>query len=245
MGKLEMLQWGPNQLRVGPWRGDASIAQVIPAPGKPFDVPAVLELLDRIADQGYSSVITPALSDVEQQPFIDAGFDVTERLHLLRRSLIDRFDPPPRAIVQRRGRRRDRERVLEVDAAAFTPFWRFDERGLLDARSATPSSRFRVATEDRRVVGYAVTGRAAGIAYLQRLAVDPAHHGRGIGSALVLDALRWARSHHGASILVNTQESNDAAVALYERLGFVREPVGLAVLQRVLDSSRADARAHR
>ena len=43
------------------------------------------------------------------------------------------------------------------------------------------------------VVAYAITGRAGDIGYLQRLAVDPDHHHRGIGSALVLDSLGWAR----------------------------------------------------
>jgi ribosomal protein S18 acetylase RimI-like enzyme len=253
MGKLEMLQWGSNQLRVGPWRGDATVAQVVPAPGQTFSVDSVMELLDRLALEGYASVLTPALSDLEQMPFLDAGFRVTERLHLLRRSLLENIDPPAHAVRLRRARRRDRPRVLEVDAAAFAPFWRFDERGLLDARAATPSSRFRVATNTRRgpggrrgagppIAGYAVTGRAGGISYLQRLAVDPADQGRGIGTALVLDALTWARAHNCSSILVNTQESNETAVSLYEHLGFTREPTGLAVLQRELDS-RADARA--
>ncbi len=243
MGKLEMLQWGSNQLRVGPWRGDASIAQVVPSPGQRFSADTVIELVERLADDGYVAVLTPALSDLEQLPFLDAGFRVTERLHLLRRTLLEPTEAPSRAAHLRRGRRRDRSRVLEVDAAAFAPFWRFDERGLLDARTATPSSRFRVATPAGRVVGYAVTGRAGGIAYLQRLAVDPSAQGRGVGSALVHDALAWARSHHCASILVNTQESNQTAVSLYEHLGFIREPTGLAVLQRELDPSSADARA--
>lgn len=244
MGKLEMPQWGPNQLRVGPWRADASIAQVVPAPGQTLSVASVLDLLDRLRADGYTAVLTPALADSEQTPFLDAGFEITERLHLLRRSLINPIDQPRRDVHLRRGRRRDRPKVLEVDAAAFAPFWRFDERGLLDARAATPSSRFRVVTDGGDIIGYAVTGRAGGVAYLQRLAVDPPSQGRGIGSALVLDALNWARSHGCSTILVNTQESNETAVSLYERLGFAREPAGLAVLQRALDESHADARAH-
>jgi hypothetical protein len=35
-------------------------------------------------------------------------------------------------------------------------------------------------------------------------------------------------------VLVNTQVSNATALALYEHLGFVREPHGLAVLERPL-----------
>jgi ribosomal protein S18 acetylase RimI-like enzyme len=49
-----------------------------------------------------------------------------------------------------------------------------------------------------------------------------------------MDGLLWARRRGAGSVLVNTQESNDAAVRLYERMGFVREANGLAVLEHPL-----------
>jgi hypothetical protein len=84
-------------------------------------------------------------------------------------------------------------------------------------------------------VGYAVTGRPHHHGYLQRLAVDPAEHRHGVGRALVLDSLAWLRRHGATSVLVNTQESNRAALRLYEDLGFEREPHGLDVLVCDLD----------
>lgn len=244
MGKSEMLQWGSNQLRVGPWRGDATVAQVIPAPGQRITPRAIDHTLRELAQQGYRSVLTPALAENEQAPFLHHGFHVYERLHLLRRGLLTALPRPGPAVAHHRGRRRERPDVLRVDRAAFSPFWQFDEQGLADARSATPTSRFRVVTDDE-VIAYAITGRAGGIAYLQRLAVLPARQGEGIGTALVLDAFRWATRHSCSSMLVNTQETNVGAVRLYEHLGFVREPVGLAVLQLDLGpSDTTDARAH-
>ena len=88
--------------------------------------------------------------------------------------------------------------------------------------------------DDGAVVGYAITGRAGSIGYLQRLAVLPDHQRRGIGYALVIDGLLWARRRGSTSLLVNTQETNEAAVRLYERMGFQREAYGLAVLERPL-----------
>ncbi len=125
--------------------------------------------------------------------------------------------------------------MLEVDGVAFDPFWRFDAAGLDDARAATPNSRFRVADSHGEVVGYAITGRAGLLGYLQRLAVRPDRQGEGLGRALVVDALRWARRHGASSMLVNTQETNARALALYRKLGFVQETVGLAVLERPVD----------
>jgi ribosomal protein S18 acetylase RimI-like enzyme len=184
-------------------------------------------------------VLTPALAELEQAPFTAAGFTVHERLHLLGHDLRRVPEPSAPGARLRRGRTRDVPDVLAVDGLAFDRFWRFDATGLADARTATPHARFRVATVGGRVVGYHVTGRAGTLGYLQRLAVHPANHGRGVGTALVGDSLDWCRRKGCASVLVNTQEANQRALALYEHLGFRPEPTGLAVLGLPLDDGPA------
>jgi ribosomal protein S18 acetylase RimI-like enzyme len=244
MTRLDTVQWGADRLRVGPWRGDHRVAYVAPAPGRPPDAASIRQCVAELHDHGYESVLTSALSPAEQRPFLTCGFTAHEHLHLLRHPL-DRSGPllpdlthhhrgssgarPPTRT--RRGRRRDGDAVLEVDHLAFSSFWRFDRAGLDDARNATPVSRFRVAVEGGALVGYAVTGRAGPISYLQRLAVHPDAQRRGVATMLVGDALQWARRRGARSMLVNTQEQNRPAVALYERLGFALEPEGLDVLE--------------
>jgi len=194
----------------------------------------VRDVLRDLATHGYREVITSALAEGEQEPFCRAGFEVHERLHLLRHDLGPAGGRPGPARL-RRARRTDRSRVLKVDAEAFTAFWRLDETGLVDALSATPTVRFRVASAGRREIrGYAVWGRAGPIAYLQRLAVAPEVQGCGVGTSLVHDGLDWARRRHVDHVLVNTQEHNVNALALYERVGFRRQDHGLAVLSRSL-----------
>ena len=46
----------------------------------------------------------------------------------------------------------------------------------------------------------------------------------------MLDALRWLKRRRAGAMLVNTQESNADALALYERLGFVMEHDHLSVM---------------
>jgi ribosomal protein S18 acetylase RimI-like enzyme len=235
MGRLDVVHWGPDRLRVGTWRGDDAVAQIVPAPGHLPHLATIDRCVGELGSRGFRSVLTSALTYTEQQPFLEAGFVVHERLHLLRHDLrpIPPLTPLDRHLRLRRGKRRDRAGALHVDGTAFSPFWRFDARGLVDARAATPSSRFRV-VDDGSVVGYAVTGRAGTVGYLQRLAVLPDRQRHGIGRALVVDALHWARRRGATSVLVNTQETNRAAVELYEHLGFTREAYGLAVLERPL-----------
>jgi ribosomal protein S18 acetylase RimI-like enzyme len=88
----------------------------------------------------------------------------------------------------------------------------------------------------RDAPGYSLVGRAGDRGYVQRLAVDPDHQGRGLGRTLVVDGLWWLRRWRVREVLVNTQEGNDRAVVLYERLGFRHRPGGLAVLQADLSS---------
>jgi mycothiol synthase len=132
-------------------------------------------------------------------------------------------------------RRRDLSRVLDIDAAAFSAFWRLDRMAFEDARTATPSCRRRVVSVGgptrRKVVGYAVTGRSGDQGYLQRLAVDPDQQGRGIGRMLLDDALHWLAHHGATTVLVNTQPDNDPALDLYRSAGFTDRPGGLSVLR--------------
>ena len=51
--------------------------------------------------------------------------------------------------------------------------------------------------------------------------VDPANRGRGVGRALVVDSLRWARARGFRGMQFNAvAQTNNHAVGLYETLGF-------------------------
>lgn len=234
MPGLRVVRWGAERVRVGSWRGEGGLAYVAPvAETPPASVAMVRHCCAVLAGQGYCEVVTGALGWREQQGFLHAGFEVREELHLLSRSLRDL--PGSTTAPLRRGHRRDRRRVLAVDAVAFPPFWRLDDAGMTEALSATRTARLRVVA-DPDVVGYAISGRSGTRGYLQRLAVDPVAQGRGFGRALVVDGLRWMRRHGADQVVVNTQVGNQRALELYRRLGFQLEPSGLAVLARRLEA---------
>lgn len=224
------VQIGMDRFRVGAWQADDRVAYIAPAPGGLGPSPGgVRACIERLQAEGFSGAITSALRAEEARSFESAGFQPHEALHILRRDLDD-IDAADRAVRHRRARQRDRDGVLKVDHAAFTPFWRLDGAGLDEAVHATPSTRFRV-VQTREIVAYAVCGRAERIGYLQRLAVHPTWARHGMGSALVIDALSWLRRRGANEALVNTQESNVAAVTLYQRLGFVLDREQLHVLR--------------
>lgn len=233
---VDVIEWGHERARAGAWRGHESVAYLAPLPGAPAPSPGfVRRCLDALAARGFAEVVTGALAPPEQRGFLAAGFEVREHLLLLAHDLADLPAPVKRdGWRERRARRRDRATVLEVDGLAFRPFWRFDDSGLDEAVSATPSTRFRVAERDGDVIGYAIHGRAGRRGYVQRLAVHPDHQRRGIGRQLVVDGLRWVERRGGAQAVVNTQPDNETALALYRGLGFRLQPAGLDVLTRAL-----------
>jgi GNAT superfamily N-acetyltransferase len=220
-------------LRIRPWHRDRGVAYLAPTAGRRPRVETIRACLDSLDDHGYHAVVTPALDQAEQVPFLAAGLSLLEELHLLHHDL----DDVPVAgstpdVRLRRGRRRDVGPVTDIDHLAFTStFWHLGPDGLRETLAATPSSRFRVAWSDSGPVGYAAVGRSGRWSYLQRVAVDPGAQGRGVGRALVIDALRWSASRRCRQLMVNTQLGNDVAIGLYESLGFRRAEAGLAVLQ--------------
>ena len=175
---------------------------------------------------------------------MELGFTVHEQLHLLVHQL--RAEPAPPAFPVGKAARRDRAEVLELDAAAFVPFWRLGPTGLREALTATPVRRFRatrkpgptadapIGVSKHAITGYTITGLAGTHGYLQRIAVHPDHRRRGVGRALVADSLRWLWRHGARRSFVNTQFDNDTALALYRSCGFELLPAGLSVLVRSL-----------
>jgi ribosomal protein S18 acetylase RimI-like enzyme len=224
---------GRQRVRVGPWHADPEIAHVVLIPQAP--APTTDELrtcIDQIRALGYRAVLTSALDSSEAPAFLAAGFVERDRLVVLSHDLsgLEDLRGAEAAFHLRRGRRGDRHACLALDSQAFPPFWRMDEGGLADARSATPTSRFRVAVTNEGLLGYAVTGRSGSQGFLQRLAIDPDHWGEGIGTALTLDGLRWCARRRVAAVFVNTQVTNGAALSLYEHLGFRTTPNDMVVL---------------
>ncbi|QWP76364.1 GNAT family N-acetyltransferase [Lysobacter sp. K5869] len=102
-----------------------------------------------------------------------------------------------------------------------------DADGLRDylqrARGNTaPDAAAFVARIDGRVVGRLLMSRTwNGFAYIEDIAIDRDVRRRGAGSALMRQALAWAREHGYPGIMLETQDTNVLACRLYLRHGFV------------------------
>jgi ribosomal protein S18 acetylase RimI-like enzyme len=88
-----------------------------------------------------------------------------------------------------------------------------------------------VAVLDGEVAGYMRLGRVFPIAasdhvlQISGIAVDPAHQRRGVGRALLEAAIVEARGRGARRLTLRVLAHNEAAVRLYESVGFVVEGV--------------------
>lgn len=113
----------------------------------------------------------------------------------------------------------DLDKVAVLDQSAFEPIWVNppDKVKLAYAQAEHAS----VVELDDRIVGYEMTTANHISAHLARIAIHPAFQNQHIGSSLIADMFEYF-IHKGISqISVNTQSTNMASLALYQRLGFI------------------------
>ena len=201
---------------------------------------------------GVATYRTPALSTNDARWFFDHGFVVQQSLVMLQRTgrlgsaAIGRgtpigveYDDVTCRHVMARQRERLLSELLHIDGESFAAPWNLSPPAFRHACRATSEHRVIIASSSDAdgsatgsAIGYVIVGRSAGQAYLQRLAVHPSHRRTGIARSLVWHASQWAGTRGADSMLVNTEPTNAAALALYHSLGFVTLPDPLVVLER-------------
>jgi GNAT superfamily N-acetyltransferase len=149
----------------------------------------------------------------------------------------------PGGILIRDARAAERAEVRELTLAAYAPYatimapsaWQGLERALLAALDTGEAAEQIVAEREGRLVGsvmlfppesraYGGVAEGAALPELRLLAVAEEARGAGIGEALVRECADRARRMGAAALGLHTSESMRAAIRMYRRLGFARDP---------------------
>ena len=122
-------------------------------------------------------------------------------------------------------------------AALMPAYWEGYRQNILATLAAAHPDAQIVAEEEGRVVGTvllysagSVMARPGGgsitLAWpeVRLLAVAPEARGRGVGVTLMHECIRRARQSGAAALTLHTTDIMQAAMRLYERLGFRRSP---------------------
>ena len=119
--------------------------------------------------------------------------------------------------------------LLTVDEMCFDEFWRYDTSKL--ARHFV-EDRLMVAEEGGAIIGYTLATVIGDSATLGRLAVVPDARGRGVGAALLAEALGYLERTGAATVSLCTQRENVVSRALYGAAGLRELPGKLCFLIR-------------
>jgi len=204
--------------------------------------------LDQLRSWGYTSVRTSALAPAASDSLRDVGFSTCQNLVLLSRvgattssSIAPDLTPHrirlrPHLPLVGKGSDESIDRILTLDEASFGREWCLDRASLLDAYKATQrAALLEVRSADKRSsLGFILVGRTGTAGFIQRLAVHPSVRRTGLASILLAAGTQWLHSHGARIMAVNTEDTNTAALGLYERHGFQPMPYGLFVLEREL-----------
>ena len=159
------------------------------------------------------------LQDYWLRPFLRAwGFRGANAVVTLSRTdgPTPSYPLPPLAI--RDATLHDLPAIAQVDEAAFDSLWHYDEHTLWQA--ASYAATFTVLTMNSAIIGYQLSTHHGSAGHLARLAIDPAHQGKGYGGLIVGEMLRFFARRNVMETSVNTQENNVRSLRLYTRLGF-------------------------
>jgi len=133
---------------------------------------------------------------------------------------------------------RDADRIVVLDRGRIVEEGRHVRTEHVTGTPRTYRGRFRRSWTDHeaQIVAVDAGDRVVGHVYIQReahpvtrhvatlgIAVSAAVRGRGVGTALMAEALRWARSVGVDKIVLSVYPHNTGAIALYRKFGFVEE----------------------
>ena len=107
--------------------------------------------------------------------------------------------------------------VAAIEAACFAAPWTAE--GLAEELQ-NPQAHFLVAEAGGETAGYIGVQEICGEGYVTNVAVLPQYRRQGIGERLLRAAIDGARARGCAFLSLEVRVGNEAAIRLYEKLGF-------------------------
>lgn len=111
------------------------------------------------------------------------------------------------------------EQVAELETLCFSDPWSLNS---VNSELTNPLSLWLVALAGDQVVGYIGSQTVLDEADIMNVAVHPAHRRAGIAAALLQELQCRLTENAVHSLALEVRASNDAAICLYHRLGYVQ-----------------------
>ena len=109
--------------------------------------------------------------------------------------------------------------IAQIEKLCFSDPWSENSIG---SELKNPLSLWIVAQEDGMVAGYVGSQTVLGEADMMNLAVHPDYRRKGVAEQLVLHLIERLRQQGSHILMLEVRASNEAAIALYQKLGFIQ-----------------------
>lgn len=86
-----------------------------------------------------------------------------------------------------------------------------------------PTTQIFIAENNGAIAGFAATQAILDVCELESITVDSPFRRCGTGSELLATVIEWARKRNASRVQLEVRAGNTAAIALYERAGFLRD----------------------
>lgn len=188
-------------------------------------------LQDAVWERGARSLYYSG-SDIERdwlrESLEEHGFSLVSMLRSYDKTDMTIPSEGAQNIIVRPFRPEDAEPLAELEKLCFDDLWRHDATAFREVAKVYPY--FVVAEDDKGIAGYQFNIVDMKIGYLVRIATHPRVWGAGVGTRLMAEAVRYFQRENAWKIVLNTEEANTRAHALYEWFGFyLIRPRGFAM----------------
>lgn len=116
----------------------------------------------------------------------------------------------------------DLDEVCEIETETFSEPWTRED---FSNSIKNSNNRYLVAEEQGYIAGYCGYWGIVGEGYIYNVAVRKEYRRRQIGLTMLQELIQQASQMEISSLTLEVRYSNDAAIKLYERLGFVNSGV--------------------
>jgi ribosomal-protein-alanine N-acetyltransferase len=121
--------------------------------------------------------------------------------------------------------RRDLDAIVELDAACFSPPFRFSKAAMRQFTGAENAWTL-VAEDQEEIAGFCIVhleqAQGSTVGYLVTIDVAERFRHEGIGQRMLAQGEEWIRKSGGEVMFLHVYVKNEAAVRFYERSGYQR-----------------------
>ena len=122
------------------------------------------------------------------------------------------------AVEMRRLRPSDLPAIEAIERRCYPTPW---SRSMLAGEIANPSGICLGAFQGKEMVGYLIVARYVDAWHVMNVAVDVPYRGRGIATTMLRHLFETTREDDRRGYTLEVRVSNEEAIHVYERLGFV------------------------